>query len=967
VRRLLLVWVVLLSIGAAAAWAVGDALAVRFEPAAIPEEHLTVAPARPPAPAPDIGAVEVPDRPRLTVAADNLRTALAEADGDDRRSRRTVRVRVTGGDEDADDESHTLRMAGDVVTIEAASDAGAALGLDDLADRIRTGRPLYEDAGRRVTPRLPFRMVDLGAVGVTVDPDEWRPGTDYSHHSAAFRDVMLEDAPYVDRAALATATREMRAYVDHVLSLGYNAIAIPGFVEYLTFADVGVYDADDPHVARARALRAAFGPLWRYAHDRGMRVFLRTDMLALTTPLEEYFDELGLTPEDDELWAVYQTGLDELYAAMPYVDGLLLRIGEGGSIYNLPGWDYYSELAVTSVDAVRTMLLAFIDQAERADKEVIFRTWSVGIGAVGDMHTDPASYDAVLDGIVSDHFIVSTKYSLGDFYSYLPFNDTLEIGQQRRIVELQSRREFEAFGAIPNDLGTVHAEALRHFLAANPLVEGIWAWTQDGGPWRAGPMTMELKTGLWQLYELNTYTAARLAQDPGQDPAELTADWARRWFSDDPATVRAIGEAMALSREAVAKGLYISTFADQRVFALGLEPPPMMWLFEWDIVTGDSATLDLIHEVSKDRLDEAIAEGHDAVDVAERMRTLLADTDAATWRDPDLRTEMVAAVDYEISQFEVLAAYREMFLRHAQWLDTGAASARSAWAVAKERYEEAGRAHLATYDGDVDRPPLNLTAADIGVERAERDRPMAWAARLLLLLLLGWAVAARWVPAARAHLVGALTPWRVRPEPSWLLIAVPAALVTLSRGVYTWFAAPAHLLITLGAWLLFGAAVWMLTPRRHRWAAMAALGGTALLRTAALLGVLALRGPGRYWLMFWTEPAGRAVYLTIGIALFCWVVVATAWAARSAGTILMAVGLPLLVLGTLVGAIGLEDALTAWNDQMALLPWGMARILGITTFLAIPTWLPWAAALAGGLVGLAGAFLRVRAARPKTT
>ena len=35
----------------------------------------------------------------------------------------------------------------------------------------------------------------------------------------------------------------------------------------------------------------------------------------------------------------------------------------------------------------------------------------------------------------------------------------------------------------------------------------------------------------------------------------------------------------------------------------------MMWIFEWDIVTGDSAVLDVIYEVSRDELDEAIAGG----------------------------------------------------------------------------------------------------------------------------------------------------------------------------------------------------------------------------------------------------------------------------------------------------------------------------------------------------------------------
>ena len=85
---------------------------------------------------------------------------------------------------------------------------------------------------------------------------------------------------------------------------------------------------------------------------------------------------------------------------------------------------------------------------------MIFRTWSVGVGAVGDMHTNPASYEAVLGGIDSPALIVSTKYTLGDFYSWLPLNDTLEQGAaaaDRRVPE--SRREFENFGAFPNDLG----------------------------------------------------------------------------------------------------------------------------------------------------------------------------------------------------------------------------------------------------------------------------------------------------------------------------------------------------------------------------------------------------------------------------------------------------------------------------------------------------------------------------------
>ena len=701
----------------------------------------------------------------------------------------------------------------------------------------------------------------------------------------------------------------------------------------------GVYGEGDSHVARAEALRAAFGPIWRRLHELGLQVFMRTDMLALSTPLEDHLTrEHSLDTEDPALWEVYAEGMREVLADMPYVEGVLVRIGEAGKIYDFEGWDYYSTLAVTTVPAVQAMLRAFLDVVEEADRTLIFRTWSVGVGAVGDMHTNQESYREILDGIDSDHLIVSTKYSLGDFYSYLPLNDTLDIGDHRRIVELQSRREFEAFGAIPNDLGDLYRQALRHFLDANPDVEGIWTWTQDGGPWRAGPMTLYLSTGFWQLYELNTVLAVRLARDPGADPAAITADWARRWFSPDPVTVERISQAMALSREAVTQGLYIAPFAEKRVFALGLEPPPMMWIFEWDILTGDSAVLDSIAEVSQGRLDEAITEGEEAVATAERMRDLVAGTEPDSWRDPELREHFLDTLDYQVDLLEMLSSYRTMVLRHAQWLDTGSADARAEWASAKDRFESAADGHEERYAGDVDLPAYNLTAARIGVERAERDLTMAWLARGGLLLIVGLLALTR---AGRTLVRTAVTPWREpRSSNRWLLVGIPLLALVGSRLVLTWFLAPAHLLLVGIGWAVLALAV-VLT---RSWWVATAVGGAVALRALLLLAVLSVRGPGGYWFVFWTEPGWRTAYVVVSFALVGWVLACLVWSAaallgrrQAAALGIGVVGATLLAVGSLLEAIGLEDALTVWNDQLALLPWGLSRILGITTHLGIPT------------------------------
>lgn len=1032
--------VVLLVLGFVVSTQLSGLLAISAEPVTAAPEDPQAAPAGTPVAAPDLTEVGTADRTQLTLAADAVVAALA--------SRGTTATAVSDGGTPDDggapgaagpgtltvvtgvdlgtaptsvgrDESYRLTSGDDGWLLEAATDDGAAHGLYTVADRIRTATdplPAAED-GVVLAPQMSLRLVDKGATGIAPDPEAWRHDDPYSHNGGSFASTILSEAPYADSESFDADADDFRGYVASQLAQGFTGVVIPGFLEYVTFAglDEPVYTDDAEHVARAETMQAEFGGLWADADDAGMDVYLQTDMLMLTTPLQAYLDERGLDTTDPELWEVYATGLTEVFETMPAVDGLMIRIGEAGRIYDLPGWDYWSELAVTDTESVRAMLTAFTDVAEQHGKDVIFRSWSVGVGAVGDMHTNPDSYEAVLAGVDSPSLVVSTKHVAGDFYSWLPLNPTLEIGDQRRIVELQSRREFEAFGALPNDLGSVYAEALAHYQQVNPHVEGVWAWAQDGGPWKAGPMSLYRKTGFWQLYDLNTYAAARLATDPQTDPGEITADWARATFSDDPDTVAAIGEAMALSRDAIRHGLYIGEFAENQVRALGLEPPPMMWIFEWDILSGDAAALDSISSIVGDDLDAALAEGHEAVAVAEEMRAVVAGTDAASWRDAGLREQFLAALDYQVDLFTVLADYRDVVLQHGRWLDTADPAAREAWAAARDAYEVSRAAHVATYGDDLDLPAYTFTAADLGIERAERDQAVAWVARVLGVLLVvglllgtgpgqrllartrraddgstraGAAAAApsssvtprAHVPGAtalRALWLGATRPWRVAAlapaatrTDRVLVWVLPAAALVLSRVAYTWALSWVHLLLVLGAWLVFVAVLRLLVGRGDGFALAGAVGGAAVLRTVILLVALSVTGPGGYWYGLWADPTSRALYVTVAFAAFCWVLAAAWFALRSlglgpaasAGRVLLATATPLLAGGLIVGAVGLETVLTAWNDQMMVLPWGLSRILGLTVHLGIPLDLPWMVAGLGAGLAVVGGLLAVAAA-----
>ncbi len=211
-------------------------------------------------------------------------------------------------------------------------------------------------------------------------------------------------------------------------------------------------------------------------HDLGLKVYLRTDMLALTTPLEDVPRRrtTALDAEDPELWDVYAAGLDELYREMPYLDGVLMRIGEAGTRLR-PGrlGLLLRPRPSPPSPAVRAMLTA-LHRPGRAGRQD-GRSSGPGASASARSATctrTPRRTTRCSTGSTPEHLVVSTKYTLGDFYSHLPLNETLETGTQRRIVELQSRREFEAFGALPNDLGDLYRQALQHFLAGEPARRG---------------------------------------------------------------------------------------------------------------------------------------------------------------------------------------------------------------------------------------------------------------------------------------------------------------------------------------------------------------------------------------------------------------------------------------------------------------------------------------------------------------
>ena len=881
----------------------------------------------------------------------------------------------------APDSSQSLAIVG-------GGRSGDVYGLYRLADDVLGGVDEATLTGetRAFAPALAQRMVDLGAVGIPQDPTRW-DAANYSHHLRAFEDVFLAEPPYIDEAEFAKVEQQFQDYVQRMVAYGNNGIVIPGFLEFIDFDRVGdgyeIYPADSDYRARSAALRQHFGRLFDYADAMGMEVILYTDMLALTPPLQSYLEQRfgGLDTENTELWEIYRLGLEELFDSLPAVDSVMIRIGEAGGIYNLPGWDYGSALAVRSVDATQAMLAAFLQAAEPKDKSVIFRTWSVGVGEVGDMHTNPESYARLLDAVDSPNLTVSTKYVQGDFYSFLPFNPTLAGGQHRRLVEMQNRLEFEGFMAFPDFVAPLHQASLQELGAANPNIDGVWAWNQNGGPQQAGPMSLYPFYGFWQAIDANSYVTSRAAWEPDADPAELARAWVRRTFGPDPAVVEPLTELLFLSRPAALQGLYISPYAEQQVRGLGLELTPQMWIFEWDMVDGSSAVLSSVYLTVKDDVEAAIAEGFEAVKVVEEMQALAASVDRAAVLDPALLDTLAASLDYERDLFETLAWYRSAALRYYQWLDTGDRAAFDAWQEAFAQYQQLVADHEARYGANLDFPAFNFFAAEAGMAHAQRGLAMARLARGLLLLLLLTLLAGSGIVARRtrpypgktglqAVWQALLSPFRRHdlPPPTradWLAATVlPFGLMALVYLTFSAFLSLHYALLTL---LMLGGFLGVLfllnLGQRRRLAWIAALPAALLAPTLLLAAVVSLRGPGGFWYQFWTDAAWRTAFITLNVAAIVWMLAVLYGAQRcqlglsvaaTSGRIVAAIGATTALLGLVPAIFGLEHMLTAINDEMVVLPPGLSRILGITVHLDIPLELPEYMLVAGSVLTLAG-------------
>jgi hypothetical protein len=801
----------------------------------------------------------------------------------------------------------------------------------------------------------------------------------------------------VDGVGFERVAKDWRTYVERMVGYGNNAIAVPLLLELIDFDRAGrpqaetraaVYEPGSPFRARHAAVRRLVALLFEWTQRRGMQVFLSSDMLALTPPLQKYLHDLapaanavGIDASDPVVWSVYRAGLEELFDELPSIGGVIIRIGEGGSLYHSGRWPYRSEMGVRDAAGLQAMLRGLLPVFEARRKTLVLRTWSVGVGGLGRLHVDPQVYEAVLGGIDSPALIISTKFTAGDFFSYLPLNPTLASGRHRRLIELQARPEFEGFGAFPNFLGEEYARALRILTQANPQIVGTYLWTQLGGPVRAGPRSLYPLHGFWLWTDANVFVASRLALDPGADLRALERQWVTMTFGGDERVAEAVQRVLTDTREAVRTGFYIRPFAESELRLRRLELPPLMWIFEWDMVGGWHSLLSLVYRGSRGAVSAAIEEGDAAASTVRSARGAL----RAALASNGLRhcgqmcADALRSLEYQETLFDALAAWRQAFLNYYRWLETGDRTAWVQWTSGRQRFSSAASDHVARFGRDLDFPAFDLSSATRAASVAARGAWARRAAGLLMLaaiatVLLGnlperrqpsrgaWAACVRFAQTACL----AAAPWNLAPprlDWRWSMgvAGIALALAAFVVGALTGFTsawlsvAPLIVLGTVG--LVFELTA--IGPAREERGRMVASAMRPLIPgLLVLIALIAYLDPMGFWYRFWLSASFRVGVLTVLLAMPLWTVLAVlaepprAGSRRVLGGLLAAAGAALLVVTMLLPPW--VTTLRALDSPLNVAPATETMLFALRTYVGVSLDAGRAPWIGGGLLLAAG-------------
>lgn len=355
--------------------------------------------------------------------------------------------------------------------------------------------------------------------------------------------------------------KDLDTFCARAAAMGFNAVSLDDVTH---LADHTWYELDMR--ARIAKWRAEFRKCFEVVRGHGLQIYLTMDVFSATPSVREQLVRLRRSIEDflSEL-------LDGFLTDFPEVSGVILRIGEsdGRDVVD----DFRSELYLKHPRQVNRFLKTLLPVFEKHTRKLIFRTWTVGAYRIGDLMWHRGTFTSVLKGVEdSEALIVSMKYGESDFFRYLPLNKNFFRTRVAKIIELQTRREYEGCGEYPSFTGWEYERYARELEQAENMV-GLMVWCQTGGwvPFRR--LALLEDSAVWT--DLNTFVTIcvfqkqQLVEEAVREFAEMKGlpNW------------RSLLELLRFSDDVIRELLYVEEFARQKLFFRRVRIPPMLQVY----------------------------------------------------------------------------------------------------------------------------------------------------------------------------------------------------------------------------------------------------------------------------------------------------------------------------------------------------------------------------------------------------
>jgi hypothetical protein len=497
---------------------------------------------------------------------------------------------------------------------------------------------------------------------------------------------------------------ELRGFARQVSAQGYNAVTLDDL------AHLAPHPLHEPEVAdRIALLRGKFTRFFDILNlEFNLKVYLTTDVLPLTPSLA-----LALGDHPAELECYYVGLVRGILNDFPQLAGLILRVGESdGNDVTDP---IRTRLHLRNAGEANRLLRALLPEFEKRAKDLIFRTWTVGAHRIGDLIWHRGTLEKTLDGIHSPNLIVSMKHGESDFFRFLPLNRAFFGVKQRKMLELQARREYEGAGEYPSFIGW-DCERFAKDLARVENMAGISVWCQTGGWHRFHRRAFLEQDGRDLWIRLN---AAAIAVFKYRRAPATALDSA---FGSERA--QAALELLVHADTVIREIYYIGEFARQKLFFRRVRVPPLLHVY-WDSLFINHGVRKIMGQFVTDP-QEAVAAGERAGLLFPRMIVLA--------REAELPVEDIEHMRDFFGL--ILLARRYYFLPFDEAL---VAQIKEAKAAYKLNWPKDGRAR---YRIKVSFEPFPLKRRTLSLASRlllRRKRGYRWVDRVFTLYLAGFA------------------------------------------------------------------------------------------------------------------------------------------------------------------------------------------------------------------------------------